>query len=280
MYSTKHIDWLSITFPTDVQLRSVFGTLDWRFSGKGRHGYKFAYRDSITGATYQECAASDDMGVHLTLSGDALNMLRSERGGTDDGLLNTCSTLHGYVSRIDLTLNIHEGKVTVQDVYKAVKNGSLRARTSTYRLVEGKRGNILGDTIYLGSPKSDRQLRCYNKAAEMGIVDGAAWLRLELELRALRANAAFQSAVSNGVSAAVSGHVEDFMAWSNSEFKSALAGPSAPPHELPRKETARRKWLLGQVAQALAKECREDVNFRPLFDAAVLDAIDKLSSAE
>jgi hypothetical protein len=276
VYATKHIDWLSITFASNTNVQGILPQFDFHYTGRGRYGYKYAYRDQVTGAYYQESGPNDDMGIHLTLSGEALASIRSANNGIDEKLVQALAARHGFASRIDLTLNIHEGKVTVQDVYSATKKGTLRARTTTYRYIEGKKGDVLGDTLYLGSPKSDRQLRCYNKAAEMGIVDGTAWIRLELELRNIRANGAFQSCVSNGVPATVSGHVADFMAWPNREFESALAGPTSPPYVLVRKRSSRQRWLLGQVAQALAKEQREDVSFRAQFDLAVQEAFDLL----
>lgn len=276
MYVTKHIDWLSITFQTGTQMAQVFPLLEWHYVGRGRFGYKYAYRDRLTGATYQEGGQSDDMGVQLQLSGETLNGLRSSFGGEDTAIARRCADWHGYASRIDLTLNIHEGELTPRKVYNAVKAGSLKARTNTYRFIEGKKGDVSGDTLYLGAPKSDRQFRAYNKAAELGIVDGPAWLRLELELRRLRAMAAFQSCASNGVVETVNGHMADFLSYDNNEFRSALAGPTVEPVEIQRRQSSRRRWLLGQVAQALAKEMREDVEFKPLFDAAVQEALDNL----
>lgn len=276
MYVTKHIDWLSATFQTGTQMAELFPLLDWRYVGRGLHGYQFRYRDAATGATYQEGSPNHDMGVHLTLDGEALYSLRSAFGGVDDAIARIIASWHGYASRIDLTLNIHEGDLTPRKVYQAVKSGTLKSKTTTYRFIEGKTGDVSGDTLYLGAPKSDRQFRAYNKSAQLGVVDGAAWLRLELELRRLRANAAFQSAAHNGVVETVNGHMADFIVWNNAEYQSSLSGPVVEPVEIPRRQSNRQRWLLGQVAQALAKEMRDDVSFRPLFDAAVQEAFDLL----
>lgn len=273
MYVTKHIDWLSITFQTGTDLQRIFPLLDWHYAGSGRFGYKWLYRDKITGASYQEGSQNDDMGVHLTLSGEALNSLRSAVGGDDTALCKLLADWHGYSSRIDLTLNIHEGTLTPRKVYSAVKTGALKAPTSTYRFIEGKTGDVSGDTLYLGAPKSDRQFRAYNKAAELGIVDGTAWLRLELELRRLRASGAFQSCAVNGVVETINGHLGEFLEWDNVEFRSALQGRSVEPDEIPRRQSNRQRWLLGQVVQALAKEVHEDVSFQTLFDTALQEQI-------
>lgn len=269
MYVTKHMDWLSITFDKGTDIARIFPLLDFRYAGIGRHGYQARYSDPVTQLEYMEGASNQDMGVHCTFTGDALNAFRSQWGGDDGKLAQLLAAHRGVASRIDLALNIHEGKLTVADIHKAVKNGSCRARSKTYRLVSGVRDNIAGDTLYVGSPRSDVQLRVYDKAAERGIVDGAAWLRLELELRGERARGAFQSCAGNGVPATVSGHVAEFLHWNNHELSSAISGPSAEPYELPRKETNRKRWLLGQVAQALAKEIAYEPSFRDTFNQAV-----------
>src|SRR6266699_1485843 len=267
MYVTKMVDWLSITCKTGEDLQRIFGTLDWHYLGRGRFGYKFAYRDRITGAHYQEGSANDDMGVHLTLSGDTLASLRSQWGGDDTALVKLLADRHGYASRIDLTIDIHEGQLTPRKVYSALKKGALHVRADTYRFIEGKKGHVQGDTLYIGAPTSDRQFRCYNKAAELGIVNGTAWLRLELELRRLRSNAAFQSAAHNGVPATVNGHFGDFIDFQHPEYVQAIAGEGVPPVDIPRRQSNRQRRLLGQVAQALAQETREEVEFKPTSDA-------------
>jgi len=280
MYVTKHIDWLSITLPTGTDMERLFPLLDWHYIGRGMHGYKYRYKDALTGTTFQTDGPVDDMGVHVVFDGEALSMLRSSFGGTDDGLCRLTSERHGYSSRIDLTLNIHQSQLTPRKVYQAFKAGNLTAKSKRGRFIEGINGDVSGDTFYMGSPKSDRQFRAYNKSAELGIVDGEAWLRLELELRNLRANSAYQSCVGNGVAAVVTGHMEDFLGWNNHEYRQAVSSNAVPPTELPRKQTNRQKWLLGQVAQALAKEIAEDVQFRDKFDAAVDGFLDPLQWRE
>jgi hypothetical protein len=139
---------------------------------------------------------------------------------------------------------------------------------------------VSGDTFYLGSPKSDRQFRGYNKAAELGIINGSAWLRLELELRSIRAASALASCADNGVPETVSGHMADFLTYRNSEFEAAIGTFGVEPETLHRKKSNRQRWLLGQVAQALAKEIAVNGSFRSQFDRAVDDNLDPLLNRE
>jgi hypothetical protein len=278
MHNTKHLDWLSCTFSQLINPSYIFPLMDWHYIGRGQHGYRAKYISRNTGAEFQTDSADQAMGSHLQFSGSVLENARRELGATDDGLARKLVQLGAKSSRIDLTINVHGGQITPSTMRDELKQGTCKALATSYRFIEGKNGNIEGDTLYIGSPASDRQFRCYNKAAEIGVVDGEAWVRFELELRRVVANGAFQSCGTNGVSETVSGHMGHFINWDNAEFNSALGNKGVEPADIPRKATNRQRWLLGQVAQALAKEIDLDVEFKALFDLAVGSELDKIKS--
>ena len=278
-YVSRHIDWVSISFPTEMDYNAVFPTFDWRYIGSGMHGFQFKYQERSSGAIWQCSERPRGMVNHATLSGDTLAILRQDRGLQDHGLVQRLLHCGGVASRIDLTINVHEGRLTPRAIQRAVKTGSAKPRSAVSRFIEGKNGGIEGDTLYLGSPSSDRQLRVYNKAAELGIVDGSAWLRLELELRRLRADGALHAVATNGIDAAVSGHMGDFLEWGDLEYQQALGSESVPPVDIPRRDSNRRRWLLGQVSIALAKELALDPDFRGIFDKSVNAALDNLKTS-
>jgi hypothetical protein len=271
MYATKHIDWLSITIPKHHDFRSVLPTLTFALFAKGRHGYEHQFVNVATGILVDTDSNDTEMGHHFTMSGDTLANIRREMGGDDVSLVRRFARYSGRASRIDLTLNIHEGLLTPAKVYSHLKKGTLHAKANTYRFIEGKKGDIAGDTLYIGSPTADRQFRCYNKASESGIVNLGAWIRFELELRRVRANGAFQSIGINGVDDTVVGHLRDFMEYGQPEYEQALSITGAPPVDVPRKATNRQRWLLGQVASALAKEMVLDREFANKFWQATLE---------
>lgn len=280
MYVTKHLDWLACSFSQTVDPRMAFPLLDWRYMGAGLHGYRARYVSATTGADYQTESANPEMGSHVQFSGGNLEALRRDFGGTDDGLVNHLIRLDAKASRIDLTINLHEGHITPLSMKDALRKGTCKARANVSRFIEGKNGNVEGDTLYIGSPASDRQFRCYNKAAETGVMDKGAWIRLELELRRVRANGAFKSCKDNGVFATINGHMADFIDWREVEYTRALSGESVHPLDIPRKDTNRQRWLLGQVASALAKEIALDVSFRTSFDREVQARLDDLKISE
>lgn len=275
-YATKHLDWLSLTFPKNTLVQNVFALCDWHYAGGGMHGYKFKYEDSITRMVWYEGAERDDMGCHLTITGEALSMLRSHFGGTDAGVVSNLVSWQPVASRVDLALNIRGGKLTPRKCYEAVKRGALKAKTRSYRFVEGKNGDISGDTLYLGSPQSDRMCRIYDKKAERRLAGVDEWLRIELQTRSDRAKNAFASTRDNGSSSAVAGHLEDFITWDNPEYTEALGWDAVEPDELPVPDRNRRRWLLTQCAPALAKEASMSPEFYNQFLEEVARRLDLL----
>jgi hypothetical protein len=261
VYTNCQIDWLSVTLPEGNQPRDVFPIGKWHYTGIGSHGYNAQYVETVTGIICQLDSADPSMGCHFTFNGQSLENVRRDWARSDLDLLRRLLARNGTATRCDLALDLHEAKVTPRALKYDLKRGRATSSARVWRWIEGSNGQIEGSTVYVGSPDSDRQLRFYDKRAEMGIVDGQAWVRLELELRRIRANSAFQSCARNGVSETVRGHLGDYLHWRNREYRSALDGPSADPEDIPREDTARQKWLLVQVAVALAQEMILDQTF-------------------
>lgn len=280
MYATRHIDWLSITVGSVQDVRALIPSAEWVFTGPGRHGYQSAYTDAITGASFQTDATVSGMDTHLTLSGSTLSLVRSQFHDGDNGLVAACARAGARVSRVDLAANIHEGKLVVRDFYAAYKSGELKTSFRRAYYVEGIGNDRAGDTLYLGSPKSDRQIRIYNKAAELGVVDGVAWLRLELALRDARAKSAVSSMRDNLVSPTISAHLASCITWKNTELDVALEGGDRPVAPVPRKETSTERWLRDQCAPALAKVVAVRPDFMVEFMASFEQSLDKLSTGD
>lgn len=278
MHASKHIDWLSFTVPQSVDFRHVFPLLEWSFVSVGMHGYRAQYVNPQTRIRVDTDATSVEMGHHFTLSGDSLAILREDQGSRDTELCSRVIRFGARSSRIDLTINFHEGHLTPARLRDAVENGTAKTKSNRSRFITGRDKNIVGDTYYIGSPTSDRQLRCYDKAAELQIVDHAAWVRLELECRRLVANGALHSTAENGIEATVNGHFMDFLEWNDPDYRSALDGKSVEPEDIPRRLSDRQRWLLGQVTKALAKEIAIDETFKTVFLSGLDEEIKRLSA--
>lgn len=264
------VDWISCTFtrndlyPDDILLGR------WAYTGKGLHGYSARWKDAITGAVFQSFGP-ENMGSHLTCSGDVMHNLRI--GQPDQQTVKQFIDKDGRFSRIDLAMDIHQSKITPAGMAVAYEQGILKTRARKAVLVEEKSptGKDRGQTLYIGNRQSDRFLRAYDKNIEQGIVDQDAWLRLELELKNLRARGASGSVIENGLEPTVKGHIRDMFTYENDQYQMAMCGPSVLPDAVGRKSTNTEKWLLETVSHTLAK-C---INERPEFWDEFLSSVAK-----
>lgn len=271
---SKGIDWLSVTFPCDISPMDVFPTLRWVRTGDGRF-WSDRWQESQHGLLAQVNPVTKETGNQLQLSGGALASLRLEWGATDFELLKHVSDHNGRLSRIDLAIDIRNGKLTPMHFYRAAKRKVIKSTAKAFDYIRGHEDGIDGMTFYLGKRASERYVRCYDKAAEMHIVDGEAHLRLEMELKGLRAKMTQGAALQHGVSAVTNAQFNDFMQWSHPEFKDAVSGLGCELDAAPRKQTNTERWLMETVVGSLAKACVLDPSFRRQFDDAVSDEIDR-----
>jgi len=265
----RHLDWLSITLGADCIWQSFIPGLEWQLSGAGRHGYTKRYIDKRTGATLETASSDKSMGHHLTLSGEPLAELRALALITDDSVCQQIAAWDGKVSRVDLAIDAWGCNFTPGKLSKDLQSHAARIKARTWRLIEGHRGGVAGDTLDTGSPVSDKRFRMYDKGAEKRIKDGDAWMRLELQLRRKFARGATASCTMNGTQATITGHIADYLHWQNPEYAQILIADGVVPAPIPRGDAKRRVWLKGQVARALASEIAMDENFRAEFDAVV-----------
>lgn len=280
MYATRHLDWLSFTVDTPAEANRILHDPDWRFVGAGRHGYRSAYEAASTGARMETDSPIAGMDTHVTLSGVSLSQVRLSFENGDDGLVRALRDARARTSRVDLALNIHDGNLTVRDFYSAYMIGDLKTMARRVYHVEGISDERMGETLYLGSPKSDRQCRIYDKAAEQAIVDPKAWVRLELALRDLRAKSMVAATKDNSVSATVAAHLAEVLSWDQPEYLSSLGDDVAALHPIKRKKPAVEKWLLDQCAPALARVYNVRPDFMVEFMTSFRQSLDKLRARD
>jgi len=252
--TSKHLDWLSITISADQVWRNFLPFYDLHKTGHGRHGYREAFVDKRTGARIETGSLDSRMGTHITLSGDVLNAMRDELGMVDNALCKRIVEWDGKCSRIDLAIDVFGATFTPAHLSEALENHSARISTRTWRFIDGHKNGVNGATVDTGSTVSDKRFRFYDKAAEQGIKDGDAWVRLELQLRRLYAKATLSDCAEQDVSSVTALSIGKYLVWQNSEYQAALAGHGGILSTTPRKPSTRQRWLLGQVAKALAAE--------------------------
>lgn len=273
--TSRHIDWISVTIPGSANWRNFIPFADLALMGTGRHGYGQSWQDRRTGAVIETASARDDMGTHLTLSGDVLQTMRDDLGSIDDSLCQRIHDYDGKVSRLDLCIDCLGAAFTPYMLARALRRKKARIRARKWRYIDGHDNGVVGDTVDTGSPKSDVRFRFYDKSAEKRIKDGEAWVRLEIQLRRVYARSAFGSCLENGTHATTAGIIGQYLSWQNSDYQQTLTDAAGVTLTVPRKESKRKMWLLGQVAKALASEVYADPYFLEKFTQAMRYFLDQ-----
>ena len=194
---TQTVDWLAFTIPNGDRSaveKQVGG--DWVEIDAGFRGYPTA-AISLDGeggvGKLGTGAPRRPEEIHLDLSGGIVNKWPIER--IKDVLLWIFS-LGGHITRIDIALDDRKALVSVATVNEAVDAGKAVTRSERCRVIQNKsmrKAESHGQTLYLGSPQSQTQLRVYDKRLQLqqkGRADADEYgTRWELEFRKDRAQA-------------------------------------------------------------------------------------------
>lgn len=91
-----------------------------------------------------------------------------------------------HIARLDLAYDIFDrDDITIERIHKYIKKGQYACLSSRFdaRFPTDHFGQtIIEKCLYIGSPKSDRFLRIYDKALEQGVTDHK-WVRFEMQNR-------------------------------------------------------------------------------------------------
>lgn len=197
------VDWLQVTFKTVQNATEIFQLLglesdDFTHFETGKYGYHSHYRFGHIAIYYSEHLPT----IHLEISGQGCR--EYEQFGKYDWvtLLGMILMLDVNITRFDIAVDDFKGYFTFDKLVKKIKKGHVRSRFREARVQEKVKlndGATAGTTIYFGSPKSELQVRIYDKLQERisngkEIVEGIeVWNRTEIQLRDKRAlTAAFE----------------------------------------------------------------------------------------
>jgi len=193
------VDWLQVTFPYEEFLEQLYQVLGLDISlfaemDQGKYGYRKSVRCGHIAIYYD---GKLGMGTHLEMTGQGCREYES-LSPYKDSAMNTWRHLFGLFSmiekvkytRLDLALDVFDGSISTDRVYKHVKK---KALTSQFRKVRRMTESTIkdyvrtGDTIYFGSAQSDLQIRFYDKKLERENNDKEVlvdeWTRVEFQLR-------------------------------------------------------------------------------------------------
>jgi len=169
------VDFLSFTLPFG-HLPEAFRILDGfalKSKEKGLYGYLFSYVAPGCTVLY----SPDRPDVHVQLSGRGCDMF---------DVLSLPD--HAKITRLDIAFDSFDGAYTVEDVRGCLLQQRFGGTARHITGFVGFTREAPGQTLYIGSPKSDARLRIYDKASEQGIAPEqrqgySDWTRFELQLR-------------------------------------------------------------------------------------------------
>jgi len=214
-----------------------------------------------------------DMGVHIDLSAKGLAEIPRLVNGDILGLLCYLKDRGFKYTRVDLAFDDVDGALDLGVIWEALHAGDVACRwkRTNFKRIHGVT-KAAGETIFLGSRKSNVVVRIYDKAAEQGIEDHH-WIRVEIELKDKRAGAMVDKLLEDGPTAALAvlrsclefkeagteGNITRrkpavwWVAFLDGIEKSRL---SLPPETRSLEKV--RKWLFRQVAPSVALVSRAE----------------------
>ncbi|MBK5482933.1 replication initiation factor domain-containing protein, partial [Peribacillus sp. TH16] len=221
------VDWLQVTFKNVQNVQQIIDVLGLNFDDftefeNGKYGYHSHIRFGHIAIYY----SSNLEHFHLEISGQGCR--EYEEYGNHDWvtLLGLILMLDVNITRFDIAIDDFEGYFKFPQLIKKIKKGHVRSRFRTARIQEKvvlNDGSTAGTTIYFGSPKSEIQVRIYDKLQERlsagkEIEDGIeVWNRTELQLRDKRALTAAFELVENiySVGPLVQGLLRNYVLFCN-----------------------------------------------------------------
>jgi len=255
MEKTVCIDWLSFTaHSSGIGIAPLLP--EWEKVSDGqpdtpRFGYRKALRYQ-SGLIVMFDGSTPSMGAHYIYSGSAIKALDTE---LNDGGLSILAwdTDKGHkCTRIDLAVDVRDDNAIMAKIEQMAIDHSWSGTAHTSTLV--KSNDNKGSTVYVGSRTSERFVRIYDKAAQLG--ETREWIRIEAEIKGDSARAVARAIAqigAMGLSNVAQSVITRVCNFPCHEWMSVFDGTPMEIGTPKIEENQTEKWILGQVATALAK---------------------------
>lgn len=279
--SNGHLDWLAVTYPVDTPVHHLLpgciGELPLHDEGRAILGYRTRQVNEVGCVILS--GGSERQGIHVINGGEALVGIR-EKEITDWEMATHCRDHYGRPTRLDVAIDLFEGRTKREDLVAMYSAGRVRTHARSAQVTKSL--STPEGTLYLGTRSSMRFFRAYDKGAQMN--DPRAWLRLELECKKLQAQAMLEAlSIQTDTRAVINRAIKQYVEFPDlPEIVEALREDNAVIPRVPRKMTNTLRWLLNQVAPALARYEHEhpDDNVRQSFLTAWRIALASLMRPE
>lgn len=176
------IDWVEWTDHGRAVEDVCYGLADdWTELDHGAMGYR---RATVSQGITVFSDGRPGMGVHVRMPGSACRAIEASGRVKDwEAFLAQLLKDGRSITRLDVALDDRSGEVTVDRCDTEIAGGHLvhKFRAMRWLVALDRVGGIKSRTLYAGSPKSDLQIRIYDKALESETV--GPWTRVEVEMR-------------------------------------------------------------------------------------------------
>lgn len=157
--------------------------IDWQSQKLKRYDGGQYYDGVVIGWNYGSMGEITD--TYLEISGKGCRTIETLNRETDFDWFKFLNTYHediwkrqAHLARIDVACDLEDGSITFKRLWRYTYNRMFICRSK----VDPELTCMRQEKIYFGSEQSDRFLRIYNKALQMGIPD-TDWMRFEFQLR-------------------------------------------------------------------------------------------------
>lgn len=186
-----HLDWLSYTVPwlgnDPLEIAQVAVLQEPEFQLKPDENLPGMLSYTVRREyEYGTCAwhpEHPEFRLLVQFSGTQLAAL--DRQNISHGrMIDRALACQGKITRLDIAVDLYDWGVDIEAIRKQFEAGEVDTKAGLGGLYKGiaiDRTAQVGQTLYIGSSKSNRQMRIYDKAAEQGVPGD--WVRVELVAR-------------------------------------------------------------------------------------------------
>lgn len=264
------IDWLQFTSknPNPVTIIIDVLHLDVKMFielPKGKLGYKkqLFYNDITVLSD-----GNEDMGTHVILSGKGCREIENNYPILE--LVKRLNKLEIKTTRIDLAIDDVSGKIIKLDsIIEDVQNANIVSKWKSSTEITKRSihdGGLEGQTVYLGSRKSEVFMRIYNKSLQLKL-DGN-WNRIELEIKGKKSEELQKIMTEKNIGKLTKGLINNYIRivepgrdknksrWKTKEYWTKIID-TTEKIQLSRKKEEKtleelKNWIEKQVAPTLA----------------------------
>lgn len=290
MKISHHIDWITATrkfAPHELDdlgsLRDTYWTAFQEFTALDgdrqwvlervpqQRFYDYAFRDKNTGVVLNIAEGGNNKGLLIVYSGKSLS-----RGQKGERVIQSLLGLNYKITRLDVAFDvIDSGYDTMAIADKYEREVGVRGK-NTYSVISSAHGS----TLYVGSRRSPKMVRVYDKGKETKT--DLDWLRLEIEFKQYAADQMAVQCFDDMRSAEI--ELQGILNCQDHPVLVALnnycKGGMVAEIKRPVPNSDRAAWLINQVLPAFKTMFRDEpinaVNVWTMFENALKPMVDRI----